>query len=434
MKKTFLLGVVFITIYMFMSLAFVYAADEKKEKNSKLTTFFEVGEKITDLFGYEDTDILDDIRYLRHSVSFNQKASPKLSYTISQLLERRNYDKNDLFDNKFTQTTVSATYRLGESECFLMPQELRTSYMFKLKNYVHTISGADNNDYEQNKFSLGVSYIGSNKNWQIDYDTGINSFDYARNSINNENKIFNQIQLRKKILDNKLDIYTGYKIQYAERKNGDDRTEPEKMVGFDFKPGLKYLSLVSFRFENGKTETREEEVREDIRDYKYERFITKVDFPIASRLSNSFVHKYIYRKYDNFNKSYHQLKLNNTTRYTQIDDKVRVLYYELGFEYKEGDFIVSDPSNYKWIAETLSLTYEKKKNLKVTSGFSFRRKEFSSSPISDSKRWVYTLGLEKAISPGLSLAFDLRKEWRDYYQGGADKTYEVYKMSLNYKF
>jgi len=433
-KQKFLIMVVFITICIFLSLPLVYAVEKQKEKNSNLSTFFEVGEKFTDVFGYEEGDISDDIKYLRYSISLSQKANPSLNYTINQLLESRNYDDNDKFDNRFTQTTISTMYKLPKSESFLMPQELRTSYMYKHKNYVHTISGAENTDYDQNKFSLGISYIGDKENWRIDYDTGINSFNYNRTSIKDENKYFNQIQIRKKLLNDKLDIYTGYKIQYAERKNGDDRTEPEKSVGFDFKPDLKYLSLVSFKFENGKSETREEEVREDILDYKYERFTTKIDIPITSKLKNSFVHKLTQRKYSNWNKSWHQLRMDNTTRYTQIDDKTKSLYYELGLEYKESDFMVSDVSDSKQIAETLTITYDRKKNWKIKSGFTFRRKEFSSNPSSDSKRWVYTLGLEKTFSPDLSLAFDFRKEWRDYYKGPGDRTYDVFKMSLNYKF
>lgn len=408
-------------------------ADEKKDKNSSLSTFFEVGEKFTEVFGYEDSDVADDIKYLRYSISLNQKVNPSLNYTINQLLESRNYDNNDKFDNRFAQTTISTMYKLPKSESLLIPQELRSSYMYKLKNYVHTISGAENTDYDQNKFSLGISYIGDKENWSIDYDTGINSFNYDRTSINDENKYFNQIQLRKKLLKDKLDIYTGFKIQYAERKNGDNRTEPGKIVGFDFKPGLKYLSLVSFKFENGKSETREEEAREDIFDYKYERFTTKVDMPITSKLKNYFVHKLTQRKYSMWNRSYHKLNMNNTIRYTQIDDKIRALYYELELEYKESDFIVNDPSDWKQVGETFTITYEKKKNWKIKSGFAFRKKEYSSATV-DYNQWVYTLGLEKIFSPDLSLTFGLRKEWKDYYQGPDDKTLEVYNISLNYKF
>lgn len=435
MKKPFLLGAVFITIYMFLSLAFVYAADEKKEKNSKITTSYEIGEKFTEVFGYEVSDISDDIKYQRSSISLDQKLSPRLSYIISQLVESRKYDSNSnkIFDNRFTRTLLSGSYKLLKSECFLTPQEIRTSYMYKHKDYFHG-SNVNNNDYVQNKFGLGISYIGDKENWRIDYDTGINSFDYSIRSINDENKIFNQIQVKKKFLQDKFTVFAGYKIQFADRKNGDDRTEPEKTVGFDFKPGLKNLSLVSFRFENGKSETREEEFREDLRDYSYERFITKAETPITAKFKNSFTHRLIWRKYNNFNKSYHIVWMENTSTYTQIDDKVKALYYELGLEYKQPNFTVSSTSNYIARQGSIAMTFDRKKNWKIKQKFAFRIQKFDDKHILDARRYIYNLSLEKTISPDSYLSFDLRREWRDYYRGTPDKTYESYCMSLNYKF
>lgn len=428
--------------YVFTTLAALFIAifyisvyaDEKKENNSKLTMLVDIGKKFTDVFGYENSDISDDIMYSRYSVSFNQKASPSLSYEINQLIEKRNYDQNTQFDNNFTQTYASMSYKLPESGTFIIPQVLRTGYLYKNKNYVHTVSGTSNDDYRQNKFNLGISYVGDKENWAIDYDTGINSFDYKYNSFKNENKYFNQIQLKKKFWDKKLNAFAGYKIQYADRKNKDNRTEPEEVVGFDLKPGLKYLSLVSLKFEHGKSETREEDVREDQLDFKYDRLTTRIEIPIVTQLKNMFGYKLVHRKYSNSTKSYHFFKLDDTVRYTQFDRKDKCLFYDLTLEYKESDFIVSDLSNNRQIAEGLSITYEKKKDWKIKSGATYRIYTSSPKPSSDSERWVYTLNLTKTFSPDLSLDLDFRKEWRHYYKGPGDRTYESIRLLLNYAF
>jgi len=431
MIKAVLAVVLLVAISLFKLPVFVYAADEK---SSKLTTSFDVGEKFTEVFGYEESDLSDDIRYWRDQASFNQKVDSNLSYTVTQLLESRDFDNYDLYDNEFTQTAISSVYKLPKSESFMMPKELRTSYMYKHKDYTHNTTQADNNDYTQNKFSLGVSYVGDKDNWRIDYDTGVNVFDYSVNSINNESKVFNQVQLKKKLLDNKLSVFTGYKIQYAYRKNNDDRTEPEESVGFDFQPKLKYLSRISSKFETGKSETREEEVRDDIRDYKYERVVTTIDSPLTPKLSNSFTHRFTERKYANWNKSYHQLRLDDTIRYSQIDDKIRSLFYDATLEYKESGYPQAISSNTIQKAAGLFVTYDKKKDWKIKPGFVYRLKKFQHLQTSDTKRYIYTLGLEKTFNPDLFLAFDYRFEFRNYYRGAPDRSYESYKVSLNYLF
>jgi hypothetical protein len=126
--------------------------------------------------------------------------------------------------------------------------------------------------------------------------------------------------------------------------------------------------------------------------------------------------------------------MNNITRYIPIDDKNRILYYEFGLEYGEGHFILYNTSDYKNVAETFTIAYSKKNNWEIKSGVTFRKWTFPSSSSSNSKRWVYTFGLQKTFSSSLSFIFDLRKEWRDYYQGLTDKTYEVFRTSLIYKF
>ena len=91
-------------------------------------------------------------------------------------------------------------------------------------------------------------------------------------------------------------------------------------------------------------------------------------------------------------------------------------------------------SDYKNFAETLMIGYGRKNNWEIKSAVTFRKWTFPSNSSLNSKRRVYTFGFQKSFPSSLSFIFDLRKEWRDYHHGRPDKTYEVFRTSLIYKF
>ncbi|MFA5116318.1 MAG: hypothetical protein WC486_03450 [Candidatus Omnitrophota bacterium] len=394
-------------------------------QNTSLKTSWETG-KISTSEILEEEDISADLTYNKYRFSLEQELSPEFTLGFDNTYYRKDYEGQSALSNHSNQAQISLNY-LPENNNALTPSKLSFKYLNKGKYYEH--SEADR--YIQNKAELGAAFK-KDDDWRLNLKTGFNDYSYNSSSGKNETQLYFNTDVTKKLLDERLTLSTLSRVKHIERRARNERNQYIWGQEASYKLNLPYFKEVSASIQKGQMQTQDEDERDDERDFKYTTWQVKSRHPLLKELETTLKYQMTKREYNGANYSWKRTLFENMVQYKLIDKKSTDLSANLKVYHKKIDFLVSRNSNYDKNSAALELKLNQKGDYKLSGGFGWNQKDYSFSPLRNRDAYTWKASLEKTISE-LTFYLDYKHELKDY-EYASDRTYDVVKCAVEYRF
>lgn len=275
-------------------------------------------------------------------------------------------------------------------------------------------------EYDQVRIAPGLEYRIEDL-LKLEVSAGINDFNYLKRE--DEKRKFGKAQGTGYLLDKKLTVSGGYKIEMLDERQQDRyRVKNVANAGLKYKADIPWLESVSGRAEAGRGNTKDEDTDIDL-DYRYWKYNLGTWHRISGAVKTDWSYEFLKKDYLAGDFDFSEFMVANGWSYEWLT---------FDLKHKEVTYKARVNSNYRRETLGIGARYTKRMdwNARAEVEGNFYRYENGSG---DKDRYYVTVGGEKVMTKRFRVGLELKMRYNDY-KNQADKKDAGVRVTGEWKY
>lgn len=281
--------------------------------------------------------------------------------------------------------------------------------------------------------------------WGISGELGYKTYDYFQTEGRNRMEFSERVEGRRYFYEGRLQFFTVFNFRQTSFDSNSDTNQFIYRLGTAVRPGVRFLSGITGRIEEGKrysdedsAEIGEEEEGEEGQEgdyyFKYRKWWIKTEYPLRERLDTTLKYTSYNKDYTTTNYDFRWYEIESRWTYIILRNPLKRLTLNLGYLHREMDYPQWQSSSYDKDSLETGARFSLKNDWSVLfkSGLSIQNYIIGKERDKD----VYSAGIEfekDIIVRRLSFVLGYERKLKNY-KLRQDETQETGKILIDYKF
>ncbi|MDD5504131.1 MAG: hypothetical protein PHV77_02310 [Candidatus Omnitrophica bacterium] len=392
------------------ALSFTFIAPAKAGSLGDTQVSFSTGKR-SQTDGTDERDLSGDYSFYQYALTAKATPSDDISYKISFKDYRKEFDQSDdSLDNRTLQYNARFAMPLHKKEDLSL--KFAIDYNLRLKRYKNN----PNQEYDNNTISAALG-IKTFKHYSLGISAGINDYDYAKKSSQDQRKAFFKVSPSAKFFDERLAL-SGYYRRNEVCNSGkrDDYSEDIMSLKSSMKLNLPFLYKIGGSFSYGRNDTRDdEEDREDDLRFEYKKWDISTYHRLSNRIDSRLTYGRQDRRYLTSSDSYDNWLIKNRTRFGLVKKGLFHTDMILGYEHRETSFLSNNSLSYNKNGYNAGLAFSQMGQWSVKPAVTFTDYKYRPLSPRNEKQYKAEISCSKYIgSTDNTLELDYWYKWKNY--------------------
>jgi len=411
------------------ALSFIFLAPAEAGPLGNTQVSFSSGKR-SQTDGTDERDLSGDYSFYQYAVTAKANPSDDISYKVSFKDYRKEFDQaDDSLDNRTVRYNARFAAPLHKKEDISV--KLAIDYGLRVKRY----KDSPNQEYDNNTISAALD-VRPLKNYCLGIAAGINDYDYAKKSSQDQRKSFFKISPAGKFFDERLTL-SGYYRRNEVDNSGKRDNYSEDIISLksSLKLGLPLLYKIGGGFSYGRNDTRDdEEDREDDLRFEYKKWDISTYHRLSNRIDSRLTYGRQDRQYFTSPDSYDNWLIKNRTRFNLAKKGLFNTDMILGYEHRETSFASNNSLSYNKNVYNAGLAFSQRGQWSVKPAVTFTDYRYQPLSPKNEKQYKAEISCSKYIgSTDNVLELDYWYKWKNYEYKPNIEQWAV-NISYNAKF